>query len=371
MNQLWSFLLEDLNKRKIMMKIITSVMFTICIICFVLPISAQNKNTTPTNNPVELGKVNWLRDYDKAVAASQESDKPIFILFQEVPGCSTCSKFGFGPLSDPFLVEAIEDNFIPLAIYNNKKGADADILKKFNEPAWNNPVVRIVNANGRDISPRMANRWSPEDLLSTIKSGLVKSKQEVPAYLDLRLQEVQGQENLKEANLAMFCFWTGEKEISKIDGVLSTEAGFMHGKEVVRISYDANQVTLPTIVNQAAKVRCADAVFVEDDYDLADLRRATKINQIKRSGDYHKDKEVKYYLTKSDYKYIPMTQLQQAKVNAAIGSKQNPDQYLSPRQLLAHKYLVADKSRQTSSQINREMKVAWYGLWDEVVFDSK
>ena len=353
------------------MKFLVSILFTICIFCFTMPLAAQNLTTTPNQNPIELGKINWLRDYDKAVAAAKESDKPILILFQEVPGCSTCSKFGFGPLSDPSLVEAIEDNFIPLAIHNNKKGVDAEILKKFHEPAWNNPVVRIVNSAGKDVSPRLANRWSPEDLLSTIKSGLVNSRQEVPAYLDLRLQEMQGQENLKEANLAMYCFWTGEKEISKIDGVLSTEAGYMHGKEVVKISYDANQVTLPAIVNQAAKVKCADAVFVDDDYDIADLRRATEINQIKRAGDYHQDKEVKYYLTKSDYKYIPMTPLQQAKVNAAIGSNQDPDQYLSPRQLMALAYFTKDTSRQQSSQINNSMEATWYNLWDEVVIAAK
>jgi len=37
--------------------------------------------------PVELGQVNWLRDYDTAIELSAEKDLPIFIFFQEVPGC--------------------------------------------------------------------------------------------------------------------------------------------------------------------------------------------------------------------------------------------------------------------------------------------
>ena len=73
-------------------------------------------------NPEELGKVNWIRDYDQALEQSKTQDKPVFILFQEVPGCSTCKNYGNNVLSHPFIVEAIEDNFIPLVIYNNKGG---------------------------------------------------------------------------------------------------------------------------------------------------------------------------------------------------------------------------------------------------------
>ena len=34
---------------------------------------------------IELGKVDWLRDFDKAIAQSKKTGKPVFILFQEVP----------------------------------------------------------------------------------------------------------------------------------------------------------------------------------------------------------------------------------------------------------------------------------------------
>ncbi len=36
--------------------------------------------------PVEVGKVNWGRDYEAALASSKESGKPVLLLFQEVPG---------------------------------------------------------------------------------------------------------------------------------------------------------------------------------------------------------------------------------------------------------------------------------------------
>jgi len=36
--------------------------------------------------PVELGQVRWQRDLDAALAESGGSGRPLFVLFQEVPG---------------------------------------------------------------------------------------------------------------------------------------------------------------------------------------------------------------------------------------------------------------------------------------------
>ncbi len=42
----------------------------------------------PIEDPssVEIGTVNWGRDYDAAKKTSADSGKPILLLFQEVPG---------------------------------------------------------------------------------------------------------------------------------------------------------------------------------------------------------------------------------------------------------------------------------------------
>ena len=43
--------------------------------------------TTPTiDGPVEMGRVRWLRSYEDGVARSEETGKPMMLLFQEVPG---------------------------------------------------------------------------------------------------------------------------------------------------------------------------------------------------------------------------------------------------------------------------------------------
>ena len=44
---------------------------------------------------------------------------------------------------------------MPVAIRNNTKGdREAAIRERFDEPAWNNPVIRFLDRSGRDILPR-------------------------------------------------------------------------------------------------------------------------------------------------------------------------------------------------------------------------
>ncbi len=46
--------------------------------------SAQS--ATKSNTPVELGAIAWQRDFDAAVETAKQVDRPILLLFQEVPG---------------------------------------------------------------------------------------------------------------------------------------------------------------------------------------------------------------------------------------------------------------------------------------------
>lgn len=329
---------------------------------FVAPSWSQLSFSIPQDNPVELGNVNWMRNYDDAVKASVDQDKPIFILFQEVPGCATCQNFGNDVLSHPFLVEMIETHFIPLAIFNNppaeragKRGHDLEILKKFNEPTWNNPVIRVVNNKGKDLVDRLGRQWTELGVSYSITNTLDKLNRDVPSYFDLYQEELIGRSGeVKEANLAMYCFWTGEKELAKMNGVLSTEPGYMNGHEVVKIEYNPYITSLDKIVPVANKVNCADEVYVDEKIDV-DV-------PVKSTSKYRKDRDDKYYLSRTAYKVIPMTDLQATKVNSSIGSRQSPEKYLSPRQLELFNYL---KSKGAVSQIGNDLEQVWGQLVSE------
>jgi hypothetical protein len=207
--------------------------------------------------PIEAGKVVWGRDLEAALATSKASGKPVFALFQEIPGCAGCQQFGREVLSNPLLVEAIEAEFTPLLIHNNKGGKDADVLKRFGEPAWNYQVVRFLNAEAQDIIPRKDQVWDTGGIAERMIATLTKVNRPIPAYL--RLLADEHSTNLKQAVFAMYCFWTGEMELGKIDGVITTQAGFMGGREVTLVRYDPAVVSLTELTAVAEKKACQHA----------------------------------------------------------------------------------------------------------------
>jgi len=287
--------------------------------------------TVDTGFPEELGNVNWHRSYDKAINSAKAQNTPVFILFQEVPGCATCKNYGNNLLTHPHIVEAIETYFTPLAIYNNKRGSDADILRKFNEPSWNNPVARIIDPNSEsDLVKRLNGQYDMESLVSFVSKGIIESGSLIPEYFDLLYQEV-AVKDVRETHLSMYCFWSGEKALGTLDGVVSTKAGYMNGTEVVKVEYDAKQVSEENLISFAAGKQCADAIYTNDKRE----EKAARKYQVKTSpeGTFRPDGQPKYYTYNTEYRYLPMTSLQALKVNSAISKRESPDQFLSPRQI--------------------------------------
>lgn len=263
-------------------------------------------------NPVELGRVQWLRNMDEALLESKKQCKPILILFQEVPGCMTCRQYGNDVLSHPLVVEAIETHFIPLAIYNNKSGHDAEVLKKYNEPSWNNPVVRIVDEKGKDLIARLSGNYSMHGLTTSMSNVLIKTQGKTPAYLQLLTDELTARAHGIEATTySMYCFWTGEALFGKLNGVVATTAGWQQGIEVVKVEYDPHVISKMQLDKIAGQSRC----------------------KISSGGTFSIDKTPKYYLSNHALRNVPMTELQKSRVNSAIAEGQDPEVYLSPRQL--------------------------------------
>lgn len=278
----------------------------------VLIVNAQER-TNPKNQSEELGQVAWYRDYDKAVELAQAEDKAVLILFQEVPGCSTCRNYGHHVLSHPLMVEAIENLFVPLAIFNNKKGKDLAILKKFSEPTWNNPVVRIVDTQGESIVPRVAGNYSQKGLYAAMEAALLSQNQAIPEWMTLLKLEIEAATNpaIQEQAFKMYCFWSGERHLGSVDGVLTTEAGFMGGHEVVKVQYDSE-------------------VLSSD--ELADYAQLHSCTPTPNGYGYRLDKDQQYYLKQSNYRYLPLTKIQRTKINSALGNGSSPLKYLSPKQ---------------------------------------
>lgn len=306
-----------------------------CLLVVSSALFAQQR-TNPKNQDEELGNVAWLRDYDTALSLSQKEGKPVLILFQEVPGCATCRNYGHNVLSNPLLAEAIENEFIPLAIFNNKGGKDAKILKKYNEPSWNNPVVRIVDASGDNLVRRVASDYSAKGLYNAMLVSLKENGNNIPEYVNLLGKELTAT-NIKEKTYKMYCFWTGEKQLGSQEGVITTQAGFQSG-EVVKVTYDAN-----TTNGEA----------------LDAFAKKNKMVPVANGKFRWSEKDEDYYLQHSEYKYLPLSPLQRTKINAALGSRQNPEKYLSPKQAAWIRNL---SSIGKETRFNKDFGLAWASI---------
>lgn len=285
-------------------------------------------------NPVELGRVRWQRSLPEALPVAREEHKPVFVLFQEVPGCLTCQTYGQHVLSHPLIVEAIESLFVPVAVFNNRGGQDAATLNQFKEPSWNNPVVRIISADQKDLVPRLSGNYRRSGVVDRMITALEAHGSPVPAYLRLLAEELTARESGAEKSaFAMYCFWSGEGMFGKLDGVVSTRPGFLEGREVVEVEYDPAKLGLPDLISAADRHNMAAAVYTYNDQQLRVAANAVGRKAKPVPGAVRPDREPKYYMAQTPLRFVPMTGLQAARVNAAVGARADFTSYLSPRQL--------------------------------------
>jgi len=284
--------------------------------------------------PRELGRIAWLRGFDAAAKTAAIEKKPMLVLFQEVPGCHTCVTYGDQVLSHPLVVEAAESLFVPVAVYNNIKGDDERTLKSFQESAWNNPVVRIVTNDRKGLADRVAGDYSVAGISNAMVKALEKDGREVPPYLRLLAEETAARTlGVQKATFAMHCFWEGEGALGGLQGVVSTMPGFVGRDEVVELEFNPRIIEYQKLLAQAKKLDCASRVYTRDDTQQEVAARKVGSDAVRSDETMRPDKEPKYYLSKTAYKHVPMTALQAARVNGAIGHKQDPKPFLSPKQI--------------------------------------
>ena len=145
---------------------------------------------------------------------------------------------------------------------------------------------------------------------------------------------------VNEVNFKMYCFWTGEKKLGKLDGVIDVESGFINHDEVVKVKYNSNLISKSEITNYAKK---------------------QNFKPIDKSENYKTaTKDVHYYLLHSDYKYLPLSSIQKTKINSSLGSNQSAINYLSPTQVKWLNSIKKNKPKKLKSLINiEEIEVAW------------
>ena len=247
-------------------------------------------------------------------------------------------------MTHPLMVEAIETLFVPVLIHNNKPGKDAEILKQYSEPSWNNPVIRYLDSNGKDVLARKDGLWTTGATATRMVAALKAAKHKVPAYLQLVADEHTP--NVAQATFAMHCYWVGEVNLGAINGVLKTHAGWIGKKEIVRVFYNPNVVNYETLLKTARKLECASTVFIHNAAQMKIAKSLVGEDAVPLPGKSEQRRvrytEEKYHLRRQPpLRYLPLTQIQLVKVNSAVMGGKDHRVFLSPRQRELQKRIAA------------------------------
>ena len=165
----------------------------------------------------------------------------------------------------------------------------------------------------------------------------------------------------------MFCSWQGEVELGGIEGVAATRSGFMQGSEVVEVEFDTSRISYARLLRHARTLRCADRAFPLSPDQRQTAERILGSGRVGSLDRFRPDGSIKYYLSQTPFRFVPMTAYQQVLVNRLIYQGGDPGDVLSPRQRLMSRAI------HTRPDVPRQNRVAtdrftadWAEVWEQI-----
>jgi hypothetical protein len=277
-------------------------------------------NLGPALPIIEMGRIDWIRDYDEAVSLSRESGKPIMLLFQETPGCDVCEWFGCGPLSYPLIVDAAENEFIPCAISNNiPNGKDRETLERFDEPASNAPVVRFVDGAGLDLIPRKHGVFSIGELIHRMMNALEESGRPVPQYLSWAAYEANVK-TIESISFEVDCYCGKDHLFQPLDGILYVGMGSVGRSESIHVIFDPSVISLEALMGHVKeKSIYFQRVYVRSDEQEEVAERVNAVPVIRMDDPTMTFREQSDRISlRKEYFYLPLTSLQAVKIGLEL-----------------------------------------------------
>jgi thiol:disulfide interchange protein len=113
-------------------------------------------------------RVAWRYSYNQAVIESNETGKPLLVLFT-ADWCGPCKQMKAWVFSDTGIAEAIEDNFVPVRVDLSHEGLpDQHLADRYGVQAI--PTILTLTSAGRPIS-MSAGYLSKDQLLAWLENA--------------------------------------------------------------------------------------------------------------------------------------------------------------------------------------------------------
>ena len=126
--------------------------------------------------------------------------------------------------------------------------------------------------------------------------------------------------------------------LGALPGVVSTKAGWLDKKEIVEVVFDPEVTAYTELLKAARCVEKPSTAYLYDPQFVGEARKIVgeDVAVTKQKPRDAKVSDQKYYLRKSAYHWLPLTEVQAVRLNAIFGkkqSKQDPRRWLAPSQL--------------------------------------
>jgi hypothetical protein len=80
----------------------------------------------------------------------------------------------------------------------------------------------------------------------------------------------QADASLRTATFSMYCYWTGEATIGRVDGVVASRIGHWGGNEIVQVDYDPGRTDVGALAGALKRQRAFYSLLVADEAECAE-----------------------------------------------------------------------------------------------------
>ena len=195
-----------------------------------------------------------------------------------------------------------------------------------------NVILVLLAPSGLEFT---ANEFDNPDTsagLARMIASLEASRRPIPQYLRLAVDEYAAKPR-QTATFAVRCYWEGERDLGKLDGVLASRTGVIGHDEVVEVEYDPALMSYPELVAKAQRLSCFRKVYARNPHQEREAAALVAGVVARSDAPVDTSTQQQFHLSMHpEYHYLPLTALQATRINAALFAHDDPEQFLSPAQ---------------------------------------